>query len=338
MFGKLSGKKLYIIIGSVILALLILFVVLLCINKNKNKSDKSKVSGKVTDSSMVDESSDSESSEDDSSSTVDSKIDSSSLLDSSSAVVTDVQGKTKTPTSPSGGSTTTTGGNTTKTTPGVTPAPVETSMTISLQSFTPYAERNINTGLGMPVFEYIFGKQTTENGIPTKCIQQRDTVVLTTSQPVTSLDFDSNLINATYSGNTITVTANNLGYKQFPDQTYITVNGKYKYMLKVYFSFSYFYSDCLDDVAYIYWIGRGRNFHSKNDIDITYTNGDVNKSITKRIAKYGELIYDDTITYNDPSSVKQVMDLLDEYVRRGYTTLRCGPTNVISDTMYGACK
>lgn len=348
MLEKISIKNLYKIIGSVILAVLILLCVLIFASKNKKKPDKT--SAKVTDSSMVDESSDKDSSSEDSSSAdnskTDSKADSSSVSGDSSAVVTDVQGKVI-PTAPSSGGTqpdggkqSSGGGSTTKTTTGTTTTTPSTSeFKFSIQSFTPYAEKNITTGLGMPVFEYIFGKQTTESGIPTKCIQQRDTVILKTNQPITKLDFDSSLINATYSGNTITVTAKPTGYKSVPDKTYITVNGKYKYSFKIYPDTNYTLDPKLSmsKLVYFYWRDIGTMVNDDSTA-VTYSNGNINESITQKPKKLNNVWYDDTITYNGINDISAIFNLLYEYKNKGYTKLHIKYNGTSSDFYLGACK
>lgn len=321
MLEKLSIKNLYKIIGSVILAVIIFFCVIIFASKNKTKPDKTNTSGKASDSSMMDESSDKDSSDEDSSSTDDSKSD-SSLTNDSSAVVTDVQGKVI-PTAPSSGGTQTQSGSTTTKTPTGTTTPTTPStqtMAISLYSFTPYAEKNINTGLGVPVFEYIFGKQTIENGIPTKCIQQNDTVVLKTNLPITSLDFDSSLINATYSGNTIMVTAKYRSGQYDMKPTILTVNGKYRYNFKVFETYSFYnYAQYL--IAQWYWISKGKMY--VNNASFSYTNGDVNKSLTKAPIKVEDKWYDDSIHFKNGLGTAQVLNLLDRYIQNGYNYMYC---------------
>ena len=340
MLDKFHIKNLYKIIGSVILAVIIFFCVFIFASKNKTKPDKTNPSGKVSDSLMMDESSDKDSSDEDSSSTDDSKSD-SSLTTDSSAVVTDVQGKVI-PTAPSSGGTQPQSGSTTTKTPTGTTTPTTPSiqtMTISLYSFTPYAEKNINTGLGVPVFEYIFGEQTVENGIPTKCIQQRDTVVLKTNLPITSLDFDSSLINATYSGNTITVTAKPTGYKSVPDKTFIIVNKNCKYKFKIYPETNYT-SDpkvSMSKLAYFYWSDVGTMVYDDSTA-VTYSNGNINESITHKPQKLNNVWYDDTITYNGINNISDVFNMIYKYKNRGYTKLRMAYSGTSPNFYFGACK
>ncbi len=304
MLEKLSIKRLYKIIGSVILAILIFLCVLIFASKNKKKPEKINPSGKV-DSSMVDESSDKDSSNEDSSSIADSKTDSktdsSSVKDESSAVVTDVQGKVI-PTAPSSGGKQPSGGSTTTKTPtGTTTPPATTGITFKIEKFSPYAEKNITTGLGMPVFEYIFGKQTFENGIPTKCIQQNDTVILSTGSKITSLDFDDTLITATKtSDTTIEVVAKNIINKPDPDITFITINGKYKYKVNIYREFSYYNATCSFEISYLYWTRHGGEFFSKAELNLSSP---------------------DILAYTGPASVKDIINLLESYKSKGYTKL-----------------
>lgn len=327
MLEKLSIKNLYKIIGSVILAILIFLCVLIFAGKNKKKPEKANPSGKVTDSSMVDESSDKDSSSEDSLSTDDSKTnskaDSSSTADSS-AVVTDVQGKVIPTTPSSGGTQPPSGGTTTKTPTGTTTTttPSTQTMTISLASFTASAEQGITTGLGMPVFEYIFGKETTENGIPTKCIQQRDIVVLKTNQPITKLDFDSSLINATYSGNTITVTATYRSGQYDMKPAILMVNGKYKYKFNIYLNTTYNDQSGFYELLDIYWNGRCGTVITDINPVVTYTNGDVNKSFTKRPINLSNHQFDDTIDFRGGQSIPEVFKLWEFYKSSGFTKVR----------------
>ncbi len=325
MLEKLSIKNLYKIIGSVILAVIIFFCVFIFASKNKTKPDKTNPSGKVSDSSMVDESSDKDSSSEDSSSTDDSKSD-SSLTTDSSAVVTDVQGKVI-PTAPSSGGTQPQSGSTTTKTPTGTTTPTTPStqtMTISLYSFTPYAEKNINTGLDVPVFEYIFGEHTIENGIPTKCIQQRDTVVLKTSQPITSLDFDSSLITATKtSDTTIEVKALNTDNQITPKLSTIIFNGKYKYNFKIYRDYE-FDNTAPYNIAYFYWTSKG-NYWSANE-NISYCNGNDSLNIIGTPEKNNGIWYDDKINFQNGANTIQIFTLLNKYIERGFKYIYCKPS------------
>ncbi len=342
MLEKLSIKRLYKIIGSVILAVLIFLCVLIFASKNKKKPEKTNPSGNV-DSSMVDESSDKDSSNEDSSSIADSKTDSktdsSSVKDESSAVVTDVQGKVI-PTAPSSGGTQPPSGSTTTKTPtGTTTPPATTGITFKIEKFSPYAEKNITTGLGVPVFEYIFGKQTFENGIPTKCIQQNDTVVLSTGSKITSLDFDDTLITATKtSDTTIEVKATYRSGQYDIKSTILTVNGKYQYKFNIYMDTTYSSEWGYYDLLKIYWNGRCGTVITSLDPVVTYTNGDVNKSFTQRPIKLSNHQFDDTIDFRKGQSIAEFIHVLDFYKSQDFTKVRMRTDVNIKYLYFGASK
>jgi len=338
------GKKKLIIIGSVILALLTVFAITIFVNASKNgenKNTNSTINSSLSDNLLNNES---EISGDSSSKDMldDSSSNDSTATSSSTTTITDsgIPGNSTTVTqklnsqSTGAGATTTppvtssTGAGATTTTPS-TP----TNMTFAISSFTPFAEKGVTTGLGKPVFEYIYGVSSIENGIPTKYIQQRDTVVLTTNMKVTSVDA-TGFITATFSGNTITVKAKGQ-YDLFDMQEgSITVNGTFKYNFHVYRLANYSEEMSVGYVTKLYWERKGKIFHEYFDTNISYTGGDTSKSITGRT--YFEMYlgdgiwHDDVYDFKGASNIPECFWLMDQYEQKGFMY-----TNIDSGTLDG---
>ena len=356
-----NNRKRLIIIVSIVLVLLILISIIIGVNLKKKKPN-GKVSGKVTDSSLFDSSSQDDSTIDDSSSQIDiplgssltdsSETDSSSNTDSSSVASTE-KGNTggntstggttggKTGGGTSGGGTTgggtsgggTSGGGSTNHTP--------TTMTFTVTSFTPLAEINYNIGLGKPVFEYIYGVQRNEGGIPTKYIQQYDKVTLQTNMPVTSVEVSENLILESFSGNTINIRAKgNSSAIEIWDNEYIIVNGNpnYRYNFRIRGYANYSYQGHVNTVSVLYWESMGNIAKKLYDPTLVgYTGGDQSKSITGRTIYKDNLWYDDWIDMNGQSLYKSIK-LLEEYKRRGYKYLNINVTEDGKALIYLAFK
>lgn len=355
------GRKRLTIIASVVLALIILIAIILVLNTNKksvNTSNNSADNTHLSDFLMNDEIPSTKDNSSSEGSKVDSKTD-SSIIDNLSSLNSKQEGSSisdsKTSSGNSSSSTSNQGGTSVisnskasdgsssstsdkkvgSSTPGGTSQPptTPTSMTFTISSFTPYAEKNLNTGLGKPVFEYIFGVQSTENGIPTKYIQQRDTVVLQTNIPVTSVDAIG-FITATYSGNTITIKAKvDTNVVDVQDSS-ITVNGKYKYNFHVYRVANYSDEMSIHYATYVYFTSKGMkeinyDFNMKG---YTGGSGDASKSITHiPFLRDGEVWYDDSIAWNGPATIAPCFNLIDKYHARGFKNVRSDSPPAVSD-------
>ena len=341
MLDKLHIKNLYKIIGSVILAILILLSVMFLMGKSDKKHNKSKVSGKV-DSSMVDESSQTDS-------IVDSKTDSSSVLDKGKPTAT----------------------VTTKA-PSVKPTtPENVSMKFVVVSFQS-ANTTTKYNFPVPLFERIYGKTKNINGSIGKYVQQGDIVKIKISSGSSSPKIEpiGNVSVISFQDGIATIkildtakknvynnverlpanrrdtiekisllTNDDYVYKVDPNINHGIKVGNISFMFGVFDKFNWSEKDvdAYQTIVSMYLAEKGLSkFTSKyGTLTYGYTNGDVNNSFMKCIYIADSHLEADDIIQNDKNLYTNVFSTIDFYKKNGYEIYKMIKTSApISEENY----